>query len=84
LKPKNKEKINKAIEDSSIQVIYNSNLVTINEKSVLLKVNDEEITREIENDLVYIFAGGELPTTFLEKAGINITKRFGYIMKKHK
>jgi thioredoxin reductase/NAD-dependent dihydropyrimidine dehydrogenase PreA subunit len=84
LKPKNKEKINKAIEDSSIQVIYNSNLVTINEKTVLLKVNDEEITREIENDLVYIFAGGELPTTFLEKAGINITKRFGYIMKKHK
>ena len=39
--------------------------------------------RQIENDLVYIFAGGELPTKFLEKPGVKITKRFGYIMKKH-
>ena len=84
LKPKNKEKIKQAIEENSIQVIYNSNLVSIKENSVLLKVNGDELTREIDNDLVYIFAGGELPTKFLEKAGINITKRFGYIMKKHK
>ena len=84
MKPKNKEKIKQAIEENSIQVIYNSNLVSIKENSVLLKVNGDELTREIDNDLVYIFAGGELPTKFLEKAGINITKRFGYIMKKHK
>jgi len=33
---------------------------------------------------VFIFAGGELPTQFLEKAGVRITKRFGYTVKKHK
>ena len=39
--------------------------------------------RQIANDLVYIFAGGELPTQFLEKAGIKITKKFGETVMKH-
>ncbi len=37
----------------------------------------------LQNDLVYIFAGGELPTQFLEKAGIKITKKFGETILKH-
>ncbi|MEQ8219355.1 MAG: NAD(P)-binding domain-containing protein [Arenibacter sp.] len=82
LKPKNKDKIEKAIADNSIQVQFNSNVVSIADKSVLMKMDDESI--EIENDLVYIFAGGELPTSFLQNAGVQITKRYGHIMKKHK
>ena len=82
LKPKNRDKIEKAIADNSIQVQFNSNVVSIADKSVLMKIDDESI--EIENDLVYIFAGGELPTSFLQNAGIQITKRYGHIMKKHK
>ncbi len=81
LKPKNKEKINQAIEDGSINVIFNSNIVSINDNHVILKIDDE--TKQIDNDLVYIFAGGELPTTFLQKAGVEVKKRFGYTMKKH-
>ena len=42
-----------------------------------------ETPMELKNDLVYIFAGGELPTSFLQKAGVEITKRFGHIVKKH-
>lgn len=84
LKPKNKEKINAAIEDKSISVIFNSNVVSINKDHVLLKINEQDEVKQIENDLVYIFAGGELPTSFLQKAGVEITKRFGYIMKSHK
>ncbi len=82
LKPKNKENILKAEEDKSIKIILESNVLSINEKDVLLILKDET-TLSIENDLVYIFAGGELPTHFLEKAGVQITKRFGYIMKKY-
>jgi len=82
LKPKNKENILKAEEDKSIKIILESNVVSINEKDVLLMMKDET-TLSIANDLVYIFAGGELPTNFLEKAGVQITKRFGYIMKKY-
>ncbi len=82
LKPKNKENILKAEEDNSIRIIFDSNILSINEKDVLLRLKDDT-TQQIENDLVYIFAGGELPTNFLEKAGVNITKRFGYILKKY-
>ena len=83
LKPKNREKIELAIADKSIRVMYNSNLVSINEKSVLMSIEGNAAT-EIENDLVYIFAGGELPTSFLQNAGIEITKRFGHVLKSYK
>ncbi len=84
LKPKNRDRIIEAIENKSVEVIYNSNVVSINDDNVLLKIDEAEDVKVIANDLVYIFAGGELPTGFLKKAGIEITKRFGYIIKKHK
>lgn len=84
LKPKNKEKIDQAIDNKQVHVIFNSNVISINEDNVLLKINEDSNAIQIENDLVYIFAGGELPTSFLQKAGVQITKRFGYIIKRHK
>ncbi len=84
LKPKNKEQIEACIDNNTINVMFNSNIVSINDKSVLMKTGTDDNVAEIENDLVYIFAGGELPTGFLKNIGIEITKRFGYILKKHK
>ena len=81
LKPKNLEKINKAISDRKIKLFYNSSVKEIKDKSVILQV--EEKQKEIDNDLVYIFAGGELPTKFLEKIGIKIDKKFGEAVLKH-
>jgi len=83
IKPKNKERISEAIEDRSIEAIFDSNLVSLNDDSVSIKINGDLEPKKIENDLVYIFAGGELPTAFLQKAGVEITKRFGHVMKKH-
>ncbi len=83
IKPKNREKILDAIEKGKIKAMFNSNLVEIKEKTVVIKTNDEA-PEEVENDLVYIFAGGVLPTKFLQDAGIEVQKRFGYTMKKHK
>ncbi len=83
IKPKNKESMAEAIASKSIEAIFNSNLLSINDTSVSLKVGEEDNTKTIENDLVYIFAGGELPTSFLQKAGVEITKRFGHIVKKY-
>ena len=82
-KPKNRELITIAIEDKSLEVIFNSNLISISEETCIYNVNEEDESKQVKNDLVYIFAGGELPTKFLEKPGVKITKRFGYIMKKH-
>lgn len=83
LKPKNREKIEEAIANASIKVIYNSNLVSIKDKSVLINTEGDE-AKEVENDLVYIFAGGELPTNFLQNAGIEVSKRFGHTLKSYK
>ena len=81
LKPKNLEKINEAVNDKKIKIFYNSNVKEIKDKSVSLQV--EENQKEIDNNLVYIFAGGELPTKFLEKIGIKIEKKFGEAILKH-
>jgi len=83
IKPKNREKINEAIESGKIHAAFNSNLMEIKDDKVMLNYSDTGETIEVDNDLVYIFAGGELPTEFLQNAGIEITKRFGYIIKKH-
>lgn len=83
LKPKNKEKLETAIDESKIKVIYNSNLLKIEKPTVTIKVDDQEEPLVLENDLVYIFAGGELPTQFLKNAGITITKKFGEAILKH-
>ena len=83
LKPKNKVKIKKAIEEKQLEVLYNSNVISIQDKDVNVKVDNEENQRIIKNDLVYIFAGGELPTRFLENAGIKITRKFGEAILKH-
>lgn len=84
LKPKNRTKIEGAIKNGKIKPMFNTNLKAINPESVVIKYSETDETEEIPNDLVYIFAGGEMPTSFLEKAGVEITKRFGYIMKRHK
>jgi thioredoxin reductase (NADPH) len=84
LKPKNRENIQLAAHECKLKIWYNSNLLDISEKTITLQTEQTPEGEIIENDLVYIFAGGELPTPFLQKIGIEITKRFGHIMKKHK
>ena len=83
IKPKNRENILAAIDAGKIQAIFDSNLLSISDNEVLVNVKGEEQAREIKNDLVYIFAGGELPTEFLQNIGIEVNKRFSYTMKKH-
>ena len=83
IKPKNQVKIQKAIQLEKINVIFNSNLSEIKENHVVL-IDGMKQELILNNDLVYIFAGGELPIKFLQNAGIEIEKRFGYVMKSHK
>ena len=82
LKPKNMEKINEAIANGRITVLFNSNLIEIRDNVVLITVNGKEQS-EIENNLVFIFAGGELPVKFLEKIGVKISVKHGETVFKH-
>jgi thioredoxin reductase (NADPH) len=55
----------------------------IEDTSVTIEIAGKGEVKRIDNDLVYIFAGGELPTQFLEKAGIKISRKFGETVMKH-
>jgi len=82
IKPKNLERITQYSDESKIKVLFNTNVKSIEDDKVILTSNDgSEIN--LENDLVYVFAGGILPTKFLEDIGITITKKFGEVMMKH-
>lgn len=83
IKPANNLGLNKAREDGKLDVRLSTNLINIEENFITLSVGKDGETIRMENDLVYIFAGGELPTQFLEKAGIRITKKFGETVMKH-
>lgn len=83
IKSGNTINIKEAIVQNRIEVRFNTNLTSIEEDHVKIKdLLSGEVT-DLENELVYIFAGGELPTQFLEKIGITITKKFGEAILKH-
>jgi thioredoxin reductase (NADPH) len=83
LKQKNHQKINEAIQSGVIKVFFNSNIKEILEDKVIVEIADSESV-ELKNNLVYIFAGGELPAAFLERTGIRVTKKFGDAILTHK
>jgi thioredoxin reductase/ferredoxin len=83
LKPKNSENIENALKNNKIKLIFESNVKQITENDVILQLKSGE-KLALKNDLVFIFAGGELPTQFLEKTGIQIAKRFNYTILSHK
>ncbi len=83
-KPKNEEKIRQAIDAGKINVRFHSNLTNITDQGVYIKEDALEQETFTTADKVYIFAGGELPTQFLNKAGIEITRKFGETVLTHK
>ena len=83
IKVKNAEKINEAIKNKLIDVKFNSKIVSIDTDFVTYTMNDSSEIMKMKNDLVYIFAGGELPTQFLKKIGIEVTTKYGESIMKH-
>jgi len=83
IKPLNSASLNKAIAEGRLDVRLKTILTFIDDDFVYLASENEKEPVKLKNDLVYIFAGGELPTQFLEKAGIQITKKFGETVLKH-
>ncbi len=83
IKPKNSERINEAIQQSKVNVRFNTNPISIHPTEVILSSTTDDSKLTLQNDLVYIFAGGELPTQFLNKIGLKITKKYGEAILKH-
>lgn len=53
---------------NKIEIIFNSNVKEITDANVTIETSDG--LRTLDNDYVFIFAGGELPYEFLKKIGI--------------
>jgi thioredoxin reductase (NADPH) len=83
IKPLNNIAINRAVAEGKLELKLKTNLLSIEDETITLSIIDNGENVELQNDLVYIFAGGELPTQFLEKAGIKITKKFGETVMSH-
>jgi NADH dehydrogenase FAD-containing subunit len=83
LKPRNKQAIEEMIAANKLKVFLNSNITSIEEKFVNIQLEGNNETFQVLNDLVYIFAGGELPVQFLKNVGIEITTKFGEAILKH-
>lgn len=72
-KDSNREKITAAIEQKRVQAFFNSTIMEIKPKSLVISTPQKNL--EIENDFVFVLVGGELPFRLLEKIGIRIVEK---------
>jgi len=84
IKARNKDSLQDAISSGNIQLLLNTEVEEIRADTIILQNNANQESIYLENDLIYIFAGGELPTQFLKSVGITIDKKFGKIVKSYR
>lgn len=77
LKPANRDRISKAIDAGRIEMLWRTNLLEVTPTEVRLRDDAAGAERTFANDHVFIFAGGELPTAFLQACGVAIDTKFG-------
>jgi putative YpdA family bacillithiol system oxidoreductase len=70
IKDKNETNIREAVRKGTVRLVFSSNVNEIREETILLET--ESGIEEIENEPVFIFAGGELPYEFLKNAGVEL------------
>lgn len=75
IKEGNERRLEKAVRDGRITPVYKSEVARIEASTVHLIQDGSEL--HLPNDYTFVFAGGELPTEFLKKAGIEFTRKFG-------
>lgn len=79
------DKLHEAIDSKLIEVLFQTELISIEVDKVLYKYNniDHAPEIELENDLVYVFIGGELPSQFLSKMGVDVKTTHGNLVLKY-
>jgi thioredoxin reductase len=73
IKERNSQRIEDSIRNGKVNILFNSKPVEFTETSVVLDVDG--MRQEIENDFVWIFAGGTPPNDFLKKIGVGFGAR---------
>ena len=70
LKQRNEERIRAAIESGAVEVLWQSEVLRIDEGAVTLRVAERE-ERVIANDDVFVLTGGKPPFELLKRSGIS-------------
>ncbi len=73
IKERNAQLVQECLRTGKVRVVFDSIPVEFKEGSVVLKVS--RVTEEIPNDFVWIFVGGEPPTSFLKNVGVEFGMR---------
>jgi thioredoxin reductase (NADPH) len=73
IKERNAQRVADCIRKGKIDAVFNSVPVEFKRDSVILDVGGQ--SREIQNDFVWVFAGGEPPSAFLKKIGVHFGPR---------
>jgi thioredoxin reductase/Pyruvate/2-oxoacid:ferredoxin oxidoreductase delta subunit len=73
IKERNAQRVQEYMRSGKVEVLFNSLPTEFRQDKALLQINGG--VREIPNDYVWIFAGGEPPRAFLEKIGVNLRNR---------
>jgi thioredoxin reductase/NAD-dependent dihydropyrimidine dehydrogenase PreA subunit len=76
IKDGNRTRIETAMEEGALRVLFNTQITEIRDQNVRYSDGSGgEVS--LQNDHVFVFAGGILPTAFLEACGIQIDTKFG-------
>jgi thioredoxin reductase/NAD-dependent dihydropyrimidine dehydrogenase PreA subunit len=76
IKPGNLQRVEAAVARGRVRIFWKTNLIEITPRTVACRDGDG-VVRTLDNDLVAIFAGGELPLTFLDRCGVKVDVKFG-------
>jgi thioredoxin reductase/NAD-dependent dihydropyrimidine dehydrogenase PreA subunit len=75
IKEGNEARIEKYMAGGSVRMLWESNVTEIHTDAVDIEVSG--VSERLENDFVFVFIGGELPTPLLTRLGIVVETRFG-------
>jgi putative YpdA family bacillithiol system oxidoreductase len=73
IKERNKAHLEDHVAKKNITIIFNSQIKEINEHDVLLSTPNGDV--RLQNDFVFICAGGEMPFDLLKKIGISMQQQ---------
>jgi thioredoxin reductase/NAD-dependent dihydropyrimidine dehydrogenase PreA subunit len=75
VKIKNRTRLDEAVASRRLTVALESQIASVEVKSIKIKIG--KVEKEIPNDTVIVCAGGDLPTPFLKKIGIQVEAHYG-------
>lgn len=75
-KPRNRERVMKAQEAGLLSVLWSTEILE-NQPDQILAQMPQQGRVALPNDHLFVFAGGDLPTPFLERCGVQIDTKFG-------